>query len=210
MTESRRGRPRTFDRDRALATAVEMFWERGYEATSVGDLTAAMGIRPASLYAAFGDKKALFKEAVAAYQASEPAGFAGAALREERTARDVVARVLREAAAVYTDPSHPAGCLIMRSATNVSPKDTDIEAFLRDIRNANVDAFTGRFDAAVRAGELPGSTDTRALAQYLATVLQGFSQRAADGATAADLRPVAELALAAWPATSPRPQAPTP
>ncbi|WP_214410891.1 TetR/AcrR family transcriptional regulator [Sphaerisporangium fuscum] len=203
MTGSRRGRPRTFDRDQALATAVRLFWDRGYEATSVGDLTEAMGIRPASLYAAFGDKKALFKEAVAAYQRSKPAGFAGAALREERTAYDTFARILREATEIYTDPSHPAGCLIIRSATNVNPKDADIEAFLRDIRNANVGAFAARLDEAVRAGELPGSTDTRALAQYLATVLQGFSQRAADGATAAELRPVAELALTAWPTSPP-------
>ncbi|GAA5051792.1 AcrR family transcriptional regulator [Thermocatellispora tengchongensis] len=203
MTESRRGRPRTFDRDRALATAVRLFWERGYEATSVGDLTAAMGIRPASLYAAFGDKEALFKEVVAAYQESEPAGFARSALREEPTAYGAFARILREAAEIYTDPSHPAGCLIIRSAVNVSPKDAGVEAFLRDIRNANVDAFAARLDEAVRAGELPGSTDTRALAQYLATVIQGFSQRAADGVSAAELRPVAELALAAWPAPPP-------
>ncbi|MFC3979174.1 TetR/AcrR family transcriptional regulator [Streptosporangium jomthongense] len=200
MTESRRGRPRTFDRDEALAEAVRLFWDRGYEATSVSDLTEAMNIRPASLYAAFGDKKSLFKEAVVAYQRAAPATFAKIALREERTARGAFARILREAAEAYTDPSHPAGCLIIRSATNVNPRDADIEAFLRDIRNANVAVFAARLDEAVRAGELPDSVDTRALARYFGAALQGLSQQAADGATAADLRPVAELAIGVWPA----------
>ncbi|MBB4919276.1 TetR/AcrR family transcriptional regulator [Streptosporangium saharense] len=203
MTESRRGRPRTFDRDKALTAAVRLFWERGYEATSISDLTAAMNIRPASLYAAFVDKKTLFKEAVLAYQRSEPANFAGLALREEPTAYGAFSRILREAVEIYTDPSHPAGCLIIRSATNVNPRDADIEAFLRDIRNANIAVFAARFDEAVRAGELPASVDTRALAQYFGAVIQGLSQRTADGVPAEGLRPVVELALKAWPVPPP-------
>ncbi|TDE28361.1 TetR/AcrR family transcriptional regulator, partial [Actinomadura sp. 6K520] len=102
-----RGRPRTFDRDTALAQATRLFWERGYEATSVGELTNAMSIRPASLYAAFGDKKSLFKEVVEAYGRSPAGAFMGEALANEPTAHRAFTRILHEAATIYSDPTHP-------------------------------------------------------------------------------------------------------
>src|SRR3954468_13291061 len=92
-TGGTRGRPRTFDRDAALAEATRLFWERGYEATSVSELTEAMGIRPGSLYAAFGDKGSLFKEVVHAYGRSPAGAFVGAALQEEPTAYRAFARI---------------------------------------------------------------------------------------------------------------------
>ncbi|MEV0203312.1 TetR/AcrR family transcriptional regulator [Nonomuraea sp. NPDC050691] len=194
-----RGRPRGFDRDAALAAATLLFWRRGYEATSVGELTEAMGIRPGSLYAAFGDKKTLFKEVVAAYGRSPVGAFMAVALEEEPTARGALARILREAAAIYPDPSHPAGCLTICAATNVGVEDEEVEAFLRELRNANLVTFEARLRAAQRDGELPGEADPRALAAYFAAVIQGMSQRARDGATAAELAATADLALAAWP-----------
>ncbi|MGR7002108.1 TetR/AcrR family transcriptional regulator [Yinghuangia aomiensis] len=121
-----------------LDAATRLFWERGYEATSIGDLTRAMGIKPGSLYAAFGDKKALFKEAVQAYGASPVGAFMAAALDEEPTACGAMARILREAAANYCDPVHPTGCLTISAATNVTEADDEIAAYLRDLRNANL------------------------------------------------------------------------
>ncbi|WP_242908329.1 TetR/AcrR family transcriptional regulator [Actinomadura terrae] len=198
-TGATRGRPRGFDRDAALAQATRLFWERGYEATSVGELTAAMGIRPGSLYAAFGDKKSLFKEVVLAYGECPSGAFMGAALQEEPTARQAIARLLREAAEIYTDPSHPAGCLTISAATNVSPQDDEVATFLRDLRAASLQKFEDRFRAAQKDGELPPDVDPRALARFYATVVLGISQRARDGADAAELAQTAEFALAAWP-----------
>ncbi|MET7395943.1 TetR/AcrR family transcriptional regulator [Dactylosporangium sp. NPDC005572] len=198
-TGAARGRPRTFDRAAALATAIRLFWERGYEATSIGDLAEAMEIRSGSLYAAFGDKRSLFREVVDAYGRSPEGAFIGAALAEEPTAYRAFARILREAAAVYPDPAHPPGCLTISAATNVNPRDAEVRAFLRELRAANLDAFTARLAAARRDGELPPDADPRALAGYLATLIQGLSQRAQDGADADELRAVVELALAAWP-----------
>ncbi|QNS08402.1 TetR/AcrR family transcriptional regulator [Streptomyces xanthii] len=201
MTETpRRGRPRTFDRAAALTAATRLFWERGYEGVSIGELTEAMGIRSGSLYAAFGDKKSLFEEVVDAYGRSPVGAFAGLALEEEPTAYGAFARILREAAAIYPDPVHPAGCLAISAATNVTPHDADVRAFLRDLRNRNVDGFEVRLRDAQQAGELSAEASPRALADYFATVLQGMSQRAQDGATATQLTEVAELALTAWPA----------
>jgi len=198
-----RGRPRTFDRDTALAAATRLFWERGYEATSLNELTEAMGIRPGSLYAAFGDKKALFKEAVHAYARSPVGAFIGVALREEPRAHHAFARILREAATIYPDPSHPAGCLTISAATNVTVQDAEIAAFLRDLRNANLVVFQDRLRAAQQDGELPPNADPRTLAGYFAVVIQGMSQRARDGADAAELAQIADLALAAWPRHEP-------
>ena len=198
-TPPKRGRPRAFDHDAALTAATLLFWERGYEATSIADLTGAMGIKPGSLYAAFGDKKSLFREVVECYGRSPVGAFMGVALEEEPTAYAAFARILREAAVIYPDPTHPAGCLTISAATNVSAQDAEVEEFLRTLRNSNLDVFEARLRAARAAGELPEATDPRTLARYFAAVIQGMSQRARDGAEAAELAETAELALAAWP-----------
>ncbi len=101
-----RGRPRSFDRATALEKALMAFWENGYEATSVSDLTRAMDIGAPSLYAAFGDKRSLFEEVVQVYGARYGA-FTERALAEEPTARAAVERTLREAAVEYTAPGRP-------------------------------------------------------------------------------------------------------
>lgn len=195
----KRGRPPAFDRTTALTAATRLFWEHGYEATSIGELTRAMGIKPGSLYAAFGDKKSLFKEVVHTYGRSPVGAFIGTALDEEPTARGAFRRILHEAAAVYPDPAHPPGCLTISAATNVTVQDAEVAAFLRDLRNANLAVFEAHLKTAQQQGELPGSVDPRALAAYFAAVIQGMSQRARDGATTTELTETAELALAAWP-----------
>ena len=186
----------------ALDAATRLFWERGYEATSIGELTAAMGIRPGSLYAAFGDKMSLFKEVVQHYGRSAVGAFVGVALDEEASARTAFARILREAADIYPDPSHPAGCLTISAATNVASAGDEAEAFLRDLRNRNLAAFEARLRKARDDGELPDSTDPHRLAAFFAAVIQGMSQRARDGATADELRATADLALGVWPTRS--------
>ncbi|NUR58482.1 MAG: TetR/AcrR family transcriptional regulator [Catenulispora sp.] len=195
----RRGRPRAFDREAAVAAATRLFWERGYEATSISDLTEAMGIRSGSLYAAFGDKPALFREALAAYGAAPYGDFVARAFAEETTAFGAVARMLREAARIFPDPSHPAGCMTINAATNVSPANAEIQNLLREQRNANLKTMTERLHAGQRAGELPPSADPAALAAYYAAVFQGMSHRARDGASESELLLTAELALSAWP-----------
>ncbi|GGL37569.1 TetR/AcrR family transcriptional regulator [Planomonospora parontospora] len=203
QTGAPRGRPRTFDRDAALMQATRLFWERGYEATSLSELTEAMGIRPGSLYAAFGDKRSLFKEVVHAYARSPVGAFIGIALEEEPTAFRAFARILRQAAVIYPDPSHPAGCLTISAATNVTVQDAEIAVFLRDLRNANVMVFRDRLHVAQQEGEIPPGADPRALAGYFAAVIQGMSQRARDGADATELAEVADTAMTAWPRAEP-------
>ncbi len=191
-----RGRPRSFDRATALEKALMAFWEHGYEATSVSDLTRAMGIGAPSLYAAFGDKQTLFDEVVRVYAGTHGA-FADRALAEEPTAREGIARVLREAAAEYTDPAHPHGCMVVHAATNCT--NPEVEALLRERRNANIAALEARIRADVAAGLLPAGTDTAALARHAGAMLQGMSQQARDGARREELEALAEIAMAIWP-----------
>ncbi|MFF2199582.1 TetR/AcrR family transcriptional regulator [Streptomyces sp. NPDC058145] len=191
-----RGRPRSFDRTTALEKALTAFWQHGYEATSVSDLTRIMGIGAPSLYAAFGDKRTLFEEVVRVYVGTHGA-FADRALAEEPTARAAVGRTLREAAARYTDPEHPYGCLVAHAATNCT--SPEVERLLRDRRDASLAALESRIRADAAAGPLPAGTDAAALARHATAVLHGMSQQARDGATRAELEALAEIAMAIWP-----------
>ncbi|MGC9499548.1 TetR/AcrR family transcriptional regulator [Streptomyces sp. WG7] len=191
-----RGRPRSFDRATALEKALMAFWEHGYEATSVSDLTRAMDIGAPSLYAAFGDKRSLFEEVVQEYGVRY-GSFGARALAEEPTARAGVERMLREAAVEYTAPGRPHGCLVIHAAVNCST--SEVEESLRARRNANIAGIEDRIGADVAAGVLPPGTDAAALARHTGAMIQGMSQQARDGASRAELAALAEIAMAVWP-----------
>ncbi|MDT0265620.1 TetR/AcrR family transcriptional regulator [Streptomyces sp. DSM 44915] len=199
MATRTRGRPRSFDRETALEQATRAFWEHGYEATSIADLTAAMGIGAPSLYAAFGDKRTLFEEVVA-YYIEHYGSFIRRAMAEEPTARSGVHRVLREAAVEYARADLPTGCLVVSAVTNYQESAHEVAEGLRAVRHGNVRAVEARVAADVAAGVLPASVDAGALARYTGAVIQGMSQQARDGASSAELAAVAELAMGAWPA----------
>ncbi|MEU6149512.1 TetR/AcrR family transcriptional regulator [Actinosynnema sp. NPDC047251] len=184
------GRKRGFDRAEVLDQVMRAFWHAGYDATSVADLTKLTGVNPPSLYAAFGDKKALFAEVVERYQRTYGA-FTTRALAEEPTARAAVERILREAATEYTDPERPRGCLVLSAPELAGP------------RRAEVDAVEARIRADVAAGVLPAATDPHGLAVFVAATLRGMSGLARDGATREELGHVARAALAGWPAPVP-------
>lgn len=195
---SKRGRPRAFDRAAALRRAMEVFWERGYEGTSLGDLTAAMGINRPSLYAAFGCKEALFREAVELYGSAE--GSATNRALREPTARAVVEAMLRGNVEAYLDPKNPAGCMIVLAATLGSPESKGVRDHLAECRRSGQVALQRRLERGVAEGELPAGTDTAALAAFYTTLLQGLSIQARDGASRETLNAVVDNAMAAWDA----------
>jgi AcrR family transcriptional regulator len=193
-----KGRPRGFNRDDALEAATMTFWEHGYEASSIAQLTADMGIGPASLYAAFGDKRRLFSEVVARYGQTWGA-FSTRALAEGPTARQAIERLLRDAVREYTSPDHPAGCLVISAATNCGPHTADIQADLRALRAAGTESIRSRIQADIDGGTLPHDIDAQSLAAFYSTVVQGLSAQARDGTPAETLNHVVDLALATWP-----------
>ncbi|AZC19164.1 TetR/AcrR family transcriptional regulator [Pseudomonas sp. CMR5c] len=188
------GRPREFDRNQALRQALELFWARGFETTSMADLVAALGIASARIYAAFGSKEALFREAIELYESHE-GGFADRALAEEPSARAAIARLLDEAVQLYTRPGQPLGCMVVSSAVNCSSDNDGVRQWLAEHRRARTASIVQRLQAAVQSGELAGHGDATSLGDYYSTVLHGLSVQARDGASAEQLRKVVALAM---------------
>ena len=180
-----------------------LFWERGYEATSVSDLTEAMGITPPSLYSAFGDKKRLFLEAVTHYQAG-PGSFGREALQDEATAASAVRRLLLEAVAAMTQPSHPKGCMVTLSATNCAAGSDDVFKALSEQRKMAEHAIKGRIAAGAAAGELAEGTDVDALAGFVTALLNGLAIQARDGVSRSRLGKRVDQAMKMWPAARTR------
>ncbi|BBY90890.1 TetR family transcriptional regulator [Mycobacterium gallinarum] len=192
-----RGRPRAFDRDEALRRAMEVFWEHGYEATSMSHLTAAMGISSPSLYAAFGSKEELFREAVAYYNDTLGA-TAAAELRERPTAREAISAVLRHHAVVFCDPDNPRGCMIVLAATTSGDDTRSVHEYLAQWRMALETDFRERVERGIAEGDVPAGADAAAIAAFYNTVNHGMAIQARDGADVKKLSSIAEGAIAAW------------
>lgn len=193
-----RGRPRAFDRDQALRTAMLAFWARGFESVSTTELAGGMGISQSSLYAAFGDKKSLFREAVAYYGEHE-GSIARRALAGPGTARQAVEGMLRESADRFTDRALPSGCMVVLAATNATSDNAPVQEFASDLRRRDEGALRDRLAGAVADGELPPAADPAALATYFHSVLYGLSIQARDGRGRAELHAVIDLAMVVWP-----------
>ncbi|MBW8725967.1 MAG: TetR/AcrR family transcriptional regulator [Inquilinus limosus] len=197
MEMAERGRPRGFDRDVALRRAMELFWRHGYEGVSMADLTAAMGIAAPSLYAAFGSKEALFREAIALYRATD-----GSATRRaldcQRTARGAIEAMLRDNADAFTDPALPNGCFVILGAINTAPEHEGVRAHLLDLHKESCGLILRRLEQGAAAGELPAGVDLGPVAGFYSTVLAGLSIKARDGTGRREMHAIIDHAMAAW------------
>jgi AcrR family transcriptional regulator len=178
---------------------MAVFWARGYEGTSMADLTAAMGINSPSLYAAFGCKEALFREALELYESGE-GGTSSRALQEASTARAGIEAMLRENATGYTAPDRPPGCMIILASAVGIPASPEIRDYLLAAGRRSLAEVKARLDRGVAEGDVPSGADTRAIAAYYVTVLNGLTIQARNGASCADLQAVVDSAMAGWDA----------
>lgn len=193
-----RGRPRAFDREAALARATELFWRKGYEATSIADLTAAMGIGSPSLYAAFGSKEALYVEALDHYNTANQAIAWGGFFAAD-TARAAVSAFLYDSAAGLSRTSN--GCMVTLSAVG-GEGHARLGELVLAARNACFVRLKERLGRGVAAGEISEAVDIHTLARFVQTVQNGMSILARDGASRAELEAVAETAMLGWDARS--------
>ena len=194
------GRPREFDTDAALEKAMRLFWAKGYEGTSVGDLTETLGISRPSLYAAFGDKQSLFSAALERYTAG-PAGYVAVALGKP-TAREVVEHLLRGAADLQAGTRNPGGCLTVNGGIACSDEAEPVRQALNAHRTAGVALLRHRFEQAKVQHDLPKNSDPAALARFVAAVVYGMAVLASGGANRKELEQVIHTAMRAWLATA--------
>jgi AcrR family transcriptional regulator len=192
-----RGRPREFCCDQALTAALRVFWSKGYEGTSLSDLTEAMGITRPSLYAAFGNKESLFRQALDLYE-REKMTYVGSAL-EMPTARAVAQRLLEGTLANVAGKDDPHGCLGVISSTACGSEAQSIRAEVLERGRSIQAAFVARMQRAIDEGDFYGPADAEAVTKFLVALVQGISVQAGSGTPREELVHVVETALSMWP-----------
>ena len=196
------GRPRSFDTDKALDEAMEVFWRHGYDGASLTMLTRAMGIKAPSLYAAFGSKEGLLRAALDRYalRRSEHMRYVLAGT----SAREVAERFLNSIAESHTDPANPPGCLLVQGGLACGEGSENIPFELASRRALTETELRERFIRAQDDGDLAEASDPAALARFLSTVASGMGVLASSGADRDALREVARVSLSAFPDPSTR------
>jgi len=187
------GRPISFDKDAALEAAMLLFWERGFEGTSMADLTQAMNLSASSIYAAFGDKHSLFSHAVKRYLQTR-AQYATEALAEP-TLDKVVRALFDNTVAFLTGMGHPPTCMSLAGAMGCSIEATPARDLMTEVRRENEVAIKQRLLLARKAGELSKDVNVDDYTRYLSMLLAGLSIQAANGSTKAELKRTAQMAL---------------
>jgi len=192
-----RGRPRAFDREIALERATRLFWTKGYDSTSISDLTEAMEIGTKSLYAAFGSKEELYGEALRFYYRSYE-GLVWERFRAAQTAREAASAFLFDSAAALTGSlcDIPKGCMATLASVGSGGLCTLKE--FADTVTGTFSRLNVRFEQGVADGDLPADVDPSKLARFVETVQNGMTVRARNGNNRADLEGVAQVAMAGW------------
>lgn len=198
----KRGRPRRLDREVGLEVAARLFWQHGYEGTSIADLTQAMGVTPPSLYATFGSKENLYQQALD-HNAASQTRLRAAALQAEIPAYEALAFYLNDVAQGISNPQNPRGCMVSTAVLQHAAENTAVAEAVAARREISIQCVKARFDRAISEGELPADTDTDTLARFYSAVVQGMSAQACDGAPTAALQRLVAVALSAWPGKRP-------
>lgn len=195
-----RGRPREFSREEALAKAMRIFWTFGYEATSMADLRAALAITQASLYAAFGSKEQLFREAVDLYHRTTALATARP-LGIDVSTEEAIHAMLQNAVDTFTAPGAPGGCLVILGAINCSVENKAVQDHLLSMRRQTSQSILERLKRGQREGDVPKTASIAGVAAYYTSVLYGLALQSRDGASRKTLMQVVEFAIANWQQT---------
>ncbi|MDD7908825.1 TetR/AcrR family transcriptional regulator [Pseudovibrio exalbescens] len=191
-----RGRPRSFDRDDALRTVMKVFWEKGYEAAQLNDITAAIGITPPSFYAAFGSKEAAFREAVDLYKATTASVFLGA-LETGETAQDSIRAMLKASIDVAVCSPNSAGCMLITGVLSCQPESAPLSELLKSIRQESIALIEKRLMRGREEGDVAPEVDIPVLARFYSGMMQAISMQARDGLSREQLEAQLDPAMAA-------------
>ena len=193
-----RGRPRTFDRGEALKKAMQVFWAKGYEGATLTDLQEVMGgLAPPSLYAAFGSKERLFREAVDLYNQMYGAAVV-TALNDGATARAAVEGYLRTVVRIISQSRGTRGCLITLGDINCMSENHAVKELLREFRLLTQKKVRQRLKRGVTEGDMPEGAAVGAIAAFCTAIADGLAIQARDGASVQALHSVVDTAMAGW------------
>ena len=193
-----RGRPREFDRESALQSAMLLFWRKGFHATSISDLCEAIGVNTPSLYAAFGNKESLYTEAVELYM-KVTEDLLWAYLKDGRSARAGMRNLLMATAKeLTTTKAHPTGCFVTL-ATIDEDMPPSVSKVIVEARRNWLETIRAHILKAVKDGELPPSTDVDGISRFFQAIVQSIGIQSHDGANQSDLEGMVETAMGIWP-----------
>lgn len=194
-----RGRPRKTDPGTVLETSMKMFWEKGFDGTSMNDLAAATGMAKPGLYANFGDKEALYTMAVKHYFDETGSPLLDDLARSPDPLVVVVRRFLDTVAASVVDKTSPGGCFIVNSVIECANRPAPLENLARALNAKRSAAFLDRFRLAKRQGELPADADTTALAEFFAGQVLALAVMGRAGANRKSIDRVIDVAMKVIP-----------
>ncbi|QTF10617.1 TetR/AcrR family transcriptional regulator [Brenneria izadpanahii] len=175
---------------------MKVFWAKGFEATQLADLMEAIGINPPSFYAAFGSKEALYREAVDLYLTTAGAGSMQA-LAETQSVREAIKGMLLASLDIALASPSSGGCMVSLGLFNCQAQNAPLRDHMRELRRSTVRLIRQRLERGIADGELPTDTDADRLATYFATIMQGISLQAQDGAGRETLLGIVETSMAA-------------
>ncbi|MBU9189608.1 TetR/AcrR family transcriptional regulator [Burkholderia gladioli] len=196
------GRPRTFDRDQAIEDAMYLFWENGYESTSLSQLKAgiATGISAPSFYAAFGSKEALFQECVQRYLGTY-AQVTECLWDSALPPREAIETALRRSAKMQCERGHPKGCMVALGVMSApSEEHAGVTASLKQSRTRTRNGFAACVQRGIDSGELRAEVPAAALSAVFDSFLLGLSTLARDGVRHAAMEAAITQVLTVWDA----------
>ncbi|WNP33004.1 TetR/AcrR family transcriptional regulator [Enterobacter kobei] len=198
-TKKSRGRPKTFDRDAALDKAMTLFWQHGYEATSLADLVEATGAKAPTLYAEFTNKEGLFRAVLDRYIARFAAQHDAQLLCEDKPLEQALRDYFTSVATCFTSKDTPAGCFLINTSATLAASSDDIAQTIKSRHALQEKTLVQFLQQRQARGEIPANRDVAALAQYLSCILQGMSVSAREGACIEKLLQVTNTTLRLWP-----------
>jgi len=191
----RRGRPRAYQPEVALAKALDLFRKDGFAATSLDDLSAATGMNRPSLYGAFGDKRELYIKAYARYRADARAAMTDI-FKTELPIRKRLARIFAAALDIYlSGESGPRGCFTVMTSASEAIADPEIRSMVKDGFAELDKAFAACFRIAKEKAELPASSDPHVLAQLASATIHTIAIRARAGTPRRELEAIVRGAI---------------
>ncbi|ECC1660450.1 TetR family copper-responsive transcriptional repressor ComR [Salmonella enterica subsp. salamae] len=194
-----RGRPKVFDREAALDKAMTLFWQHGYEATSLADLVEATGAKAPTLYAEFTNKEGLFRAVLDRYITRFASKHEAQLFCEEKSVESALEDYFTEIATCFTSTDTPAGCFMINTSATLAASSRDIARTVKSRHAMQEQTLIQFLRQRQERGEIPAHCNPQALAEYINCILQGMSISAREGATFEQLMQIARTTLRIWP-----------